>query len=81
MLIVITLSVVLLSVIMLCAVILCAYLMENNQSINRALDGSTYSSLKLVCSALGKKITVVKEHGSLFLGLVVPSVACIINIL
>jgi hypothetical protein len=42
-------------------------------SINRALDGSTYPSSKLMLSSLCKKKLVVKKCNNLYLGLLMPT--------
>ncbi len=42
-------------------------------TVNRALDGSTYPSLKVVHSVFGKINYGGLKHNSLYLGLVLPS--------
>jgi hypothetical protein len=41
-------------------------------AVNRAIDGSTYTSKKLWPSSLRKKNLVDKKHNNLYLGLVMP---------
>ncbi len=50
-------------------------------TVNRALDSSTYLGKKLVHSVFGKINYGGLKHNRLYLGLVVPSGACVIKLI